>query len=99
MVKLLLGQEGIEVNYPDKDGLTPLQAAANNGHEEAVMLLMRNEHIAVNQKNIAIKMSKENKHYLNIFLCATYSSASQSGASLLQHSNAVFCNLYMETHK
>ena len=48
-IRLLLGQEGIEVNKATKDGLTPLHTACDNGHVEVIKLLLAHKGIEANK--------------------------------------------------
>ena len=49
-VKAILARTPSAVNARGKDGLTPLQLAANNGHKEVVELLLANK-AAINAKD------------------------------------------------
>jgi ankyrin repeat protein len=51
VVKLLLGKEGIDVNFKDSGGRTPLLWAAAKGHDKVVKLLLGKEGIDVNFKD------------------------------------------------
>jgi len=51
IIKLLLGQSGIDVNVKDKDGTNSLMAASARGHADAVELLLK-AGASVNEQNI-----------------------------------------------
>ena len=48
-VRVLLEQDGIQINEGDHNGETPLLAAAERGYEKVVGLLLTRENINVNQ--------------------------------------------------
>ncbi|OCL07597.1 ankyrin, partial [Glonium stellatum] len=50
IVKALV-EDGVDVNFPDRDGLIPLSWAAGKGHETVVQLLLTRDDIDVNSKN------------------------------------------------
>ncbi|KAL7273947.1 hypothetical protein RUND412_003174 [Rhizina undulata] len=50
-VRLLVEQEGVDLNAKDKDGWTPLYAAAWEGHEAVVRLLVEQEGVDLNTKD------------------------------------------------
>ena len=49
VVELLKEVEGIDVNRPDKDGVTPLYVASQNGHLEVVRYLAGENGASVDQ--------------------------------------------------
>jgi ankyrin repeat protein len=48
VAKLLLAKDGVDVNFKDKDGRTPLWYTAGNGHEAVVKLLLATDGVDVN---------------------------------------------------
>jgi ankyrin repeat protein len=73
----LLVHPGVEVNRADKDGCTPLYAAANNGHAECVRALLASPGIEVNRAEngygwTPLKIARVNKKdYVAVLLCAS----------------------------
>ena len=45
IVRLLLGKENVDHNFPNGWGQTPLMTAVKNGHEEVVGLLLGKDNV------------------------------------------------------
>ena len=52
IVRLLIQQDGIDINSKDSCGLTPLSRAADEGHEAIVRLLIQQDDIDINSKDL-----------------------------------------------
>ena len=48
VIKRLLQEESVDVNSRDKDGTTSLHCAARRGHNQIVLLLLKNPRVEVN---------------------------------------------------
>src|ERR1700722_11774335 len=92
VVKMLLVQDGIDVNMKDFEGQTPLLLAAKHGHDAVIKLLLARDGIDVNAKNwqgwTALTFAAENGYELVVKLLLAREevdvySKSNSGATPL----------------